>query len=209
MIMYLFFKVRLQMIQKHNFRILKVQMHIYIYHFCKYISMYVSKYRHQFFIIKSNFWYLHKANWFKESLITFNKKENACNEFLEFGNSCNIFLFKWRQLTVHMWKSMSATLICLQTSINFNYILLFLASCCLYCTLKLLPGYDKTSSVSLWFDDFFCFDRCFVYFSASLLSVTSRLFQNQVLVTCWDLARFFFSYIIIIFVLFFCCLLWF
>ena len=66
-----FLKVRLQMIQKHNFRILKVQMHIYIYHFCKYISMYVSKYRHQFFIIKSNFWYLHKANWFKESLITF------------------------------------------------------------------------------------------------------------------------------------------
>ena len=74
---------------------------------------------------------------------------------MEFGNSCNIFLFKWRQLTVHMWKSMSATLICLQTSINFNYILLFLASCCLCCTLKLLPGYDKTSSVSLWFDDFF------------------------------------------------------
>ena len=117
---------------------------------------------------------------------------------MEFGNSCNIFLFKWRQLTVHMWKSMSATLICLQTSINFNYILLFLASCCLYCTLKLLPGYDKTSSVSLWFDDFFCFDRCFVYFSAGLLFWPAGFFQIRFL---WDLTNFF-SYTIILFLLF-------
>ena len=48
---------------------------------------------------------------------------------MEFGNSCNIFLFKWRQLTVHMWKSMSATLICLQpqliSTIAFSRLLLF------------------------------------------------------------------------------------
>ena len=121
---------------------------------------------------------------------------------MEFGNSCNIFLFKWRQLTVHMWKSMSATLICLQTSINFNYILLFLASCCLCCTLKLLPGYDKTSSVSLWFDDFFLLWQMFCLLFCKPSFRDQPAFSKSGFLTCWDLARFF-SYIIIIFVFFF------